>query len=203
MLVSPTLPLVREKVDSVSIHLTQEKGDLMTTEIPESVRDVSLAGVGALLYTAASPDIYDGFSDEEFEQLKLYGPSVFRLYELVARTPAIPENLRFPEGFANHFEREVVVDLEIIRRDADKRDEFRAAMRELLSDKSQVKHLYQNGGTTYSKILSRVAGTSRDSSYYSTATNTSNASDEGVAFVHYKRRKRGKGAPTTPKGVGG
>jgi len=133
----------------------------------EGARDLTLAGVGALLYNAASPDELDGYSQAEFEILKSMGPKVFDLYEKVSRNPNIPQNLALPAGFAVHFETEVIPDLEVIRNDPEKRVEFRSRITELLHDPRAVNKLYRENGQSYSQILSDVAGSDRAGKFYS------------------------------------
>lgn len=142
----------------------------MSEKIPEGVKDVSLAGVGALLYLAASPDIADGFSDEEFKLLKENGPAVFQLYELMGRSGLIPKNLQLPAGFGKHFGDEVIPDLETIRKNPHMQEEFRASMRGIFAKPGKLKNLYTSKGTTYSDELSKVAGSNRKGRFYEKST---------------------------------
>lgn len=130
------------------------------------LRDQTLVGVGGVLYLAASPDEYDGLSEAEFQQLKKNGPAVFQVYEQLGKV-GLPENFRLPEGFANHFANEVLNDVEIIRQDPAKREEFRREIRAVFNNPSHVKKLYRQGGTTWSDIASQVAGTNRSGKFYS------------------------------------
>lgn len=130
------------------------------------LRDQTLAGVGGVLYLAASPDIYDGLSEAEFQKLKTDGPAVFQVYEQLGKV-GLPESFRLPEGFAEHFTKEVLADMEIIRADPAKRAEFRREVREVLMSRSHTKNLYRGSGTTWSDIASQVAGTNRSGKFYS------------------------------------
>jgi len=130
------------------------------------LRDQTLVGVGGVLYLAASPDEFDGLSEKEFDALKTYGPAVFGVYEQLGKV-GLPQNFQLPEGFANHFSKEVLSDVEIIRQDPAKREEFRREVRAVLANPSNVKNLYRGGGTTWSDIASQVAGTNRSGKFYS------------------------------------
>jgi len=123
-------------------------------------------GVGGVLYLAASPDEFDGLSEKEFEALRTYGPAVFGVYEQLGKV-GLPQNFQLPEGFADHFSKEVLSDVEIIRQDPAKREEFRREVRAVLANPSNVKNLYRSGGTTWSDIASQVAGTNRSGKFYS------------------------------------
>lgn len=125
----------------------------MAQEIPEVAREAALTEVGALLYLAASPDLVDGLSDVEFQILKEHGPELFQLYELLGRGNIIPEGYRLPSGFAKHFEKDVIPDLEAVRSNPAARDEFRSSLRGILSDPRGVESLYRPGGKTYSGEL--------------------------------------------------
>jgi len=131
------------------------------------LRDETLAGVGSMLYLAASPDMFDGLSDAEFTAFENEGVVMFEVLEKLERVGA-PENLRLPSGFAEHFKNEVLQDLKIIREDPKKRDEFRKEIKSVLMNKSVVRGLYMPGGTTYSDIATQVAGTNRTGKFYNT-----------------------------------
>jgi len=121
------------------------------------LRDEVLAAVGASLYLAASPDSFDGLSDAEFRLFQGSVSDFFSVLEKGGRV-GVPENMRLPEGFANHFKNEVVPGLEIIRNDPAMRDAFRAEIKEILSHRNQVRELYRDGGKTYSDIIQRISG---------------------------------------------
>jgi len=142
-------------------HITHSQA---LSDIP--LRDESLASIGALLYTAASPDWFDGFSDLEFKALEENGPGLFQLLERTAVQVGAPSNLSLPEGFSEHFKNQVIPDLRIIRDDLVKREEFRRELKAILSSRNQVSGLYREGGNTYSKVLTRVAGTNRTGRFY-------------------------------------
>lgn len=129
------------------------------------LRDQTMVSVGGILYVAASPDVYDGLSEKEFEILSKEGGDVFALYELLGRV-GLPDNFKLPEGFGKHFANDVIPDLRVIRSDPAKRDEFRREISSLLHNRSEVGRLYTDGGKTYSEILSRVAGSNREGAFY-------------------------------------
>jgi len=138
----------------------------MADQIPEGIRDVGLAGVGAVIYLALSPDIVDGLSDEEFKVLKENGPAFFELTEALGRTGVIPEGYRLPTGFAKHFEKDVLPDIEEARENAGARNQARSEIRDVLKSPGKLSQLYRKGGETYSDILARSVGDNARSSNY-------------------------------------
>jgi len=123
------------------------------TDVNPAVRDAALASVGEMLYQAASPDVLDGLSNAEFAILNRAGPDFFRLWEYGERA-GVPG---LPAGFAEHYKRDVLPDLRIIRNDPELRQEYRRELRQLLEDPNRVANLYRKGGDTYSDMLAQVA----------------------------------------------
>lgn len=128
----------------------------MANEIPDQLRDAALASVGAVLYVAASPDIADGLSNEEFKVLKEQGPAFFQLMELLDRGGVIPEGYRLPEGFSSHFEHDVIPDLEAVRKNPEARSLFRGEVAKILGSETKRHDLYREGGQTYSEELQQA-----------------------------------------------
>jgi hypothetical protein len=124
-------------------------------QLPTNVREAGLRTVGAILYLAASPDEADGLSDIEFLELKSRGPEFFKTYQLVQRV--LPEGVQLPPGFAEHFTRDVLPDLERVRNDPGARNQFRSEVRDALSSPGKLDKLYTPGGDTFSDMLHRAA----------------------------------------------
>jgi hypothetical protein len=125
--------------------------------IPEPIRDIALAGVGGVLYIAASPDIADGLSDAEFQVLKSVGPAYFEIGEKFGRVGGSTSGFTLPPGFAKHFKEDVLPDLEKVRSDPGARAEFRSSLRDILGSPDQLSRLYREGGRTYSEELHKAA----------------------------------------------
>lgn len=164
-------------------------------EVP--LRDDVFAGVGATLYLAASPDEMDGLSDAEFLALREHAPQAFGIMELLGRVGA-PENMRLPAGFSDHFAKEVLPDLTIIRSDPEKRAEFREALREVLNDKSRIGKLYRKDGDTYSDIATRIAGTNRVGKFYRTSNSKARGAESSTAIKPPSEMVSGSGNSHSP-----
>jgi hypothetical protein len=136
------------------------------------LRDEALIGVGASLYLAASRQEFDGLSDAEFDIFRNQGVEGFRVLELIGKL-GVPENMRLPTGFTEHFKNEVLPDLQIIREDPEKAARFREELSKVLHDRGSIKSLYREGGITYSQILTDVAGTKREGRFYGEGSRTS------------------------------
>lgn len=157
--------------EGVSPHEADTGKDYLS-DVP--LRDEILTSVGAALYLAASPDLYDGLSETEFAAMRDAGPAVFSIYEKLGRV-GLPESYRLPDGFADHFSKEVLSDVAIIRGDAAKQLLFRTELRAILTDPNQVKKLYTKEGTTFSDVASRIAGSNRVGKFYNPAHSGSQA----------------------------
>jgi len=125
-------------------------------DLPEELRDAGLAGVGAVLYLAASPDIVDGLSDAEFQIMKTLGPAYFEIGEKLNRVGS-DSGFALPPGFAEHFRADVIPDLEKVRSSPAAREEFRSSLRDILGHKQELAQLYRDGGRTYSEELHKAA----------------------------------------------
>lgn len=132
-----------------------EKSVMAKQTLPADVREAGLRTVASILYLAASPDEADGLSDLEYSQLKEKGPAFFETYGLVQRV--LPSEVQLPEGFAQHFVRDVLPDLERVRSDASSRNQFRSEVRDTLNSPSKMDRLYTPGGDSFSAMLERAA----------------------------------------------
>lgn len=185
-----------------------EDHSIETSHIPEDVatrdflhdaphRDEVLVSVGLTLYVAASPDILDGLSDQEFNTLVASG-DFMRVYEILGRL-GVQEDYRLPDGFSDHFKNEVVPDIKVIRSDPILADVFRTELRAILNDYNAVKMLYRAGGNTYSEIASRISKSNRVGTFYSQQkaeqslhTKTFSGAPQASARYHYSDRRRKK-----------
>jgi len=173
-------------------QLGEERGSMTDYLDKVPLRDNIFAGVGSALYLAASPDEFDGLSDAEYELFRTRGVDAFNVFEKLGRVGA-PESLRLPEGFTQHFKDEVLADLEIIRKDPAKREEYRAAIRGILDNPSQLNQLYRGGGLTYSGLTSRIAGTHRSGKFY----------EEERRLLPHPHKQKGVPHGSTPHGKEG
>jgi hypothetical protein len=153
--------------DPEIVELSAEQAQRKEAEFLDKVplRDEAMVSIGGAMYLAASPDEFDGLSESEWNVFTQNGPEAFRVLELLGRL-GVPENMRLPEGFADHFRDEVLPDLYIIRQSPELREQFRKEMRNVLGNRQAVKNLYRGGGTTFSQIASDVAGTARTGKFY-------------------------------------
>jgi hypothetical protein len=124
-------------------------------ELPRDVREAGLRTVGAILFLAASKKEADGLSDLEYELLRSNGPAFFETYGLVQRV--LPQDVQLPAGFAEHFTRDVLPDLDRVRNCDACRNQFRSEVQDTLSSPNKLDKLYEPGGDTYSDMLHRAA----------------------------------------------
>jgi len=128
-------------------------------DVAEAIRGGGLGLLGGLIYEAISPDLVDGLSDVEFQVAKDALPKVLPLLER-RQGSAIPRQFQLPSGFAAHYSRDVLPDLERIRNDAVLRERTRGDLAQVFNSEGEIKALYRPGGQTYSGILqTRTSGT--------------------------------------------
>lgn len=149
-------------------------------ELPRSVREAGLRTVAAILFLAASKQAADGLSDLEFLQLKEAGPRFFELYGLTQRV--LPQEIQLPPGFAEHFSRDVLPDLERVRDDPSAQRQFRSEIRDVLSSNAKLDKLYTPGGDTFSDMLHRAA-TQGEARLGTPSEETQAATSVGTALI--------------------
>jgi hypothetical protein len=149
----------------------------MAKGLPADIRRAGLAAVAGVIYLAVSPDEADGLSDLELQGLKQHGPAWVQLTELLGRV--LPEGVRLPNGFTEHFTRDVLPAIDVVRSNAGARNQVRSEIRDCIGSRSCIDSLYTPGGRTFTDILERAsAGTLRQTETKGTAESSGEISQQ-------------------------
>jgi hypothetical protein len=126
----------------------------MAKGLPADIRRAGLQAVAGVIYLAVSPEA-DGLSDLELQELKQHGPAWIQLTELLGRV--LPEGVRLPNGFTEHFTRDVLPAIDVVRSNVGARNQVRSEIRDCVGSRQCVDSLYTPGGRTFTDILERAA----------------------------------------------